>query len=1521
MNRGSILYNENIKLPTRESLLNSAELDRDRQRIRNGLPICYVANQVKTHQSYSTSCTQLLTIGVLPSGLKVSVLLTNLDIYIDVFPTALTNASADSDMQIALDQIQDMKPYEAESYMRDKFPEMMNEYANKVNMLAQSSSSNEQNIIFTRIFNLGVRGKIIGRRLFYKNVDLHKNSANIAYGFKELFVASYSTGNIIDVVAARRNIYFGAWMKLKKYKSCFPSSREAITKAEFNIELDINDYERIEERDYALLGVTKDMMNIYKTLMLTIDIESADLSQTEDIKSENNNKGILSANNAVFNIGCIISFEHENKNICHKINIINTAAHPKVTEKYYNRLAVPGSLTIVTRNLRETLLAFTKVVVALKPDFIAGYNSLDFDIPQLLIAYRVNNLFDQFYSETTFIKYENLGAYKNKIVHNGCEYHFNDRNRTFWSNMRTTSFVSGINSVSSNGKLLMVNNSKLPSIKIKDNKKDYHEINIPGIIMLDVMLISWKQYPNDNSKGGMNYYLKKNGYPLKLDVPYYKIWLFYKMSRDYDIIAEPYSKADVCKHGKSCVHEFTTEKGETFTCEDYMKYYIGDKNISFDVFNALEGKSLIDNLQKVAEYCSYDAEAAMLLVKTYSFMTEKRKYCELVNLTLDKVIFRADGNKVENGVRGVLVEKGFSYIEETIRADGTFGTKITKLIKANPYLRNFQIKYKAPKNTGGHVEIHRKGKITIEFEIPDNIRIVNSKYVRDGKIKIAVPVDAVDFKSLYPSIIMAFNLCNTTITFDFNVVKKVLDNEPNSKFLTIKANDLLAESEFPEEMHKYYTDYYKIDSFRDSEFYVILHCGKREKYGIYAEYMGKFFDARGVAKKKMFNAEEKYESILEEAMESDEYAKLYNESGSDFKNKKAFLEDLLFKENEEYRNAKIEFSNYNCSQLAVKVTMNATYGTLDYVANPIYSPLIATIITFYGRKYIKLSNQVCVEEGKTVNYNDTDSTYFNHEKEAFQDIVMRFVQGEFDMKALKRKLVRRSIRLSTSLRDLKNHYNRKIEDLGKLLQTCNPELDNIKIMNKLEKTKSRIENLPPMMFVDKLNKRFADDSGGLFLEQVREETLYPAVFCMLKKYFGLIHTKDYTSTFTMSNILFRGLKIRTANCTIFEREFSTKVVNRIIDEDDIDIKNIIFEELDAKLTEQVDYENLVKYENTARYKAGKKNKIKGMIDRMAVLREITDDPKLKSLYRIPFQLENVYFICTKNTTPYCINGRKINPCKHELFEYTDVVKYLYDKHLAKGTPFKEVDHIQYVISIAATCAQLMSYTEEELFNYREDIKHKDYVANIKNYIKKYCLDYYSSTDIAVKITNDMSLYKSYIRANKDIFNRIINLYIDCDETESFIISDARKMVSRMINLKQKLKFSDKLLNIAEYSYLEFGHVYDDFHRNDMYTFVTGNKIDERYIAFIRDQQIEIAKAMNSLFEYLNLMRDYIVNYLFGILNTRPETLPHIAKLQPEDIHKLAFCEFVFKQYCGLTVMLTGVTKHYYMNKKIYISQM
>jgi len=1526
-NNKTVLYGDRIAIPKREDFLNEDEIRRDTQRLTHSLPVIYTANYVKEHSAYGNNKTQILTVGILQSGMKVSVLIRDIDIYFDVFPMRFINAPIGSPMKNALEYIEnnEMGISDSYRYLQELFPDEMSKFMTSVEKLTKETSAYKHILIHNRIFNIGVEGKILGVRLFYNNTGYYKNATYIAatntgaYTHEELFVATYSSGNLIEVIAARYDVYFGAWMMLTNYS--ITNSNKRLTKTNFNIEISINDFCRIEDRHYENLGITADNLNIYKSIFFAIDIETTDTSHAENIKSENNNKGILSATNAVFNIGCVISLESDDKDVNYRINIINTRAPKEVIQKYYSRLGVPNSYTIVATNVSETLKAFIKVMAAIHPDFVPGYNSLDFDIPQLLTALRVNNLYDEFYTATTILNNENTFIYKNIYKHNGVDYHYNKGGYTFWSNMKTTCMVSGISnnivpSKNTNEKL-KVNNGKLPCMKVSGQNKEYHEINIPGILMLDVMLISWKKFPNDNNKGGMNYYLKKCGLKPKLDVPYYKIWLFYNMSQDYDIIAIPETRVGKCEHGYSQPHEIVAEDNSVHTCEGYIHYYLGDKQISYDIYNALDSTSLIDSIQKIVEYCSYDAEGALTLIKYYSYMMEKRKFCKLVNLPFDKVVFRADGKKVENGLRKTLYKNGFSYLEETIVLGESSRPvfNIRRILNANQNINRYHVKTKAPKNKGALVKLHKKGKISATFIIDEN------------KHEEEVPVFAFDFASLYPSILMAYNACNTTITFDINVINKLLTVIPDLKFTIIDADDLMTESEFPDEMDAYYTNYYNIKSFKGSKVYVISHNNNPDGYGIYAKFLSEYFGIRNATKEKMGIAGNRAKEILTNAMESEHYQQAFNTDNKGCNNLKSYLEKVLFTDNEEYRNSLIEYSNQFGEQLAVKIVMNTMYGTLDYVASPMYSPLVACIVTYFGRRYLEASNELCLKEGKVLIYNDTDSTYAHHNPDDFRDIVVRHVRGEFNRHKLGKKLVMRSIKLSLDSKSLKEHYSDKIDAIKKLIISNG---DTIELVAKLEKTKYRLANVPETTFADRLNNRFAEMSGGRFLRQVYEETLYPAVYCMSKKYFGLIHESKYTDieNFTMRDILFRGLKIRTANCTQYEKRFSERLFSRILKESNISIRDIVFEELNTKLAEKADYSNIVLYENTARYKSGVKNKILSMIQRIEKTSKVTTDPKLKSLYRVPFELENVYYIITKNNKPYSIVGRKNTPRKHELFEYTSVVEYLYKKHLETGCAYKEIDTLQYVLSVVATCAQTLSYVEDDNFGYYEGIINKTYVKLIAKNITNYCINYYSATEESTKIANDMIIYKSYVRKNKDIFNLIIDMIFDNQQCDSDTLTLAKSMVRKMINLSNKMEFRKKLHNIANVSFIDFGIIYEDFFNDTVYKLLNNTNIDENYISILRDDYNQIHNAMEEVYPYLDDMREIIVDYMFSIIEPLAHDAERIIQLDKskvkqicDETDKLAFCEALFRMYCGISTLAIGTTKYYYMNKKIEFQEL
>jgi hypothetical protein len=1162
------------------------------------------------------------------------------------------------------------------------------------------------------------------------------------------------------------------------------------------------------------------------------------------LKAQNNQRNILSADNVIFNIGITMSLESD-KGARFRINIVNTAAPPSVMKSLLAGFAIPDSLTIVTLSPRDTLLAYIDITRNTMPDFVVGFNSLDFDIPQILLALRVNNLFDTYFSEVSMLQSDNMFSYKYTYEYKGCQYRYSSGGYTFWSKVATSAQVSGISGqhkvkINSKDFVLRVND-KLQSFKInKEQNPYYHYPRIPGCIMLDVMLISRKKYMKENAKGGMNYYLRKLHLPLKLDMEYWKIWLFYKMSGEYDITALPTSDGSAVNTQEGC-----TSDGE--------RYYLGNQEISLDIYDALEGESLFTQIRNIVIYCSYDAEASMKLLKCYKFMEEKRKYCVLVNMPLYKNIFQADVAKLENGMRKTILEREFLFSEDryVISADTKLNPMLNTIIEANPKFRCYFVNEKSPKNKGGFCSISKKGKIIAEF-------IVDGK-----KYYFAIPVEGVDFASLYPSIIKAFNLCMTTITLSKKVRDHFMKIHPEFSFREIPAIELLMDSEFPEQMNDYYSRRYNCD-FAKSIIYIIDHENDQSRFGILPIYMERFFVERKVRKDRQADAKKAKDEIFGNAMKAEPQTKLYETSDKTV-SMKEFYEDYLYENDEEYRNYCIAEVNEEGGQLAVKVTMNATYGALDYVNGLLYSPLIATLVTFFGRKFVKLSNRVCEENNKTVIYNDTDSTYLHHEPKYFQNIVEAYVRGQITRKQMERKMVNRSMRLTYTSAKLKEYY------VGRIAKLKDDPI-------KLEKAKLKLRNVPEKMFIDILNDRFALESGSKVLYQLREETLLPAIYMMPKKYIGLAHEHSFKETYTMSDILMRGVQIRTGNCTKFLSQFTTKLIMRVFNEDD-EISDIVFDELNKLLQSEVDYGDLTIYEKMGRFKSNKANAVSKIVER--VRRKVTDDPKLKTLYRIPFELETVYYIVTKNKEPFDIMGRLNKPNKQELSEYSTVIAYLISQN--KDI---EIDLEDYIYSCACLCAQLISYNTS-FEGYYEGIKHKDYVNILKCYVKKRCAEHFKSSETYKLEQQKLIDYKEFLKANKGIIGRIVNESVD-NET-------VRVLIMRMINLGKKLRFSNKLLNIAQYGFVELG-----FHESYLYQY------SESELRKMERNLKSLHLLFAEQFEFLDEIRNVIVGRIFDVTKTLSFGKIFIDEIT---IMRLEYCELLFRVYCGRFAILTGIKKY------------
>ena len=178
-----------------------------------------------------------------------------------------------------------------------------------------------------------------------------------------------------------------------------------------------------------------------------------------------------------------------------------------------------------------------------------------------------------------------------------------------------------------------------------------------------------------------------------------------------------------------------------------------------------------------------------------------------------------------------------------------------------------------------------------------------------------------DATSLYPSILMQYNMSPETIV-------------PGFKY-DVKVDDLL--------------DRYKLDKLKEKNYAMASNgtCYTREKQGLFPEIVQKFFNDRL-----------KYKKLMQEAQ------KKYQETGA-----KAYLNEV---------------SKYNNFQMARKIQLNSLYGALANQYFRFYDDDIAEGITMTGQLVIRdtakaldnYMNKVCGTEDEMYSfYSDTDSCY------------------------------------------------------------------------------------------------------------------------------------------------------------------------------------------------------------------------------------------------------------------------------------------------------------------------------------------------------------------------------------------------------------------------------------------------------------------------------------------------------------------------------------------------------------------
>lgn len=371
------------------------------------------------------------------------------------------------------------------------------------------------------------------------------------------------------------------------------------------------------------------------------------------------------------------------------------------------------------------------------------------------------------------------------------------------------------------------------------------------------------------------------------------------------------------------------------------KYKLGQKDdMSIKTMFKYFKENDPQGMKLVAHYCFIDSYSLHKILKKINFIQDRREIARLSYVNMFDGIYRANGSKVRNLIVSQCLSKNLKFSNivfenEKQKIEGKFPGALVlnpkKGLVHNIYtIQEFNQKQNEKLNEEVINEIQKiinNNYDTIYYDnvIPEEINNLKEftdihkefleKYIDYlSKNDFTYPIYALDFASLYPSLIMTYNLSPEYLI-------KLEDKDKYSKLdlheINFKCNedDIIA--------------------------YTVRHQNIQENIGLYPSILIDLFNKRKLMKKKLASFVHQKEQI-ETTKDKEDYinSKEYN--------------DLIF-----------NITYYNTKQLALKVFMNTFYGETGNQISPLFQLPIAGGITSSGQRNLKFVKSYV----ETMNYN------------------------------------------------------------------------------------------------------------------------------------------------------------------------------------------------------------------------------------------------------------------------------------------------------------------------------------------------------------------------------------------------------------------------------------------------------------------------------------------------------------------------------------------------------------------------
>ncbi|RHZ63691.1 hypothetical protein Glove_328g103 [Diversispora epigaea] len=468
-----------------------------------------------------------------------------------------------------------------------------------------------------------------------------------------------------------------------------------------------------------------------------------------------------------------------------------------------------------------------------------------------------------------------------------------------------------------------------------------------------------------------------------------------------------------------------------------------------------------EQMREVAEYCIIDAISCQRLMVKRNAINEYREVSSVAFIALYDSHYFAVGMKVRNLLSASAWQEGI--LTSTIPCEQT-----------------------------------ETGKYPGAYVFPPVKGLENRR-----------PITGLDFASLYPSLIMTYNL------------------SPDKIILSCEHAISVARS--GKKLHKIEFEF----NGRDIIAWSVKHENQSEMEGLYVIVLKELLMKRNKMKKCLTPLSEKKENMelilsnigertIPEAIEY--ILKNAEKDNCDKLTKK--LHPFINKNNREfmveYNSICFDHACLNAKQTALKVYMNTFYGEAENNGSPFFSLPLAGGVTSAGQRNIKLVADFVKNKGFKIKYGDTDSLYLVCPEEYFQECDTAYDNGNgISKKKYWNEMVKISMRAMGELRDKVNEFLKK-------------------------------------------------DNGSTYLKMAYEEVLFPVVFIGKKKYYGIQHIKEPNFDPDPDKLFIRGVDIvKRGQSKLFRKIVKTSSqidINECIrtyawkpDKDNKSVKRFIFQ--------------------------------------------------------------------------------------------------------------------------------------------------------------------------------------------------------------------------------------------------------------------------------------------------------------------------------------------------------------------------